>query len=507
MTFALVPFRQLGGARFSGTGVVTHVVRDRGLLAIASYPEQLMWVGRNISDGREFCHRVALYDDRERRIAMLEHDEYPIRDLAFHPGAPELVIGTGSYHRFEGRLLIWNWETGALRSVLSGTCQVVRVEYRDNGRRLAILVQQPASEKLPYGKRTFATVLDDLTSREGDSVDPRLHELSLSSPESIGLSPRQHDASEEVARLGLVSGALIWDLAWDDDGHLVVARDDDRVELWRSTADTPQILHTDGEAVQLLRHPDGLLVNAFAESPDDGPRRSILYAVREETLAVWHEFSSMRACSIDMSGRILARDIGPLRTPDRVLGRDATVVLDAELGSYDYLRIDGASELYFLRIPKGQTPRMVLHGIDGDLAVREVMPWDAPAKATHRRGAPSGSAVLVDGDLVRAYCAYDPDGARSILLERCQLALGVVVWSHPVAAAVAALAAWPAARCVVFSLTDGTLGALDAETGAVLHHERFMLDGQRAVVTALAVHDEAIALGTNDGRLSIFALR
>jgi hypothetical protein len=231
--------------------------------------------------------------------------------------------------------------------------------------------------------------------------------------------------------------------------------------------------------------------------------------LREETLVVWHEFPSLRVCSIDANGRILACDVGPGRhRRDHVLGRDAAVILDAELGSGHYLRVDGASELYFLRNgPKGQRPRIVLHGIDGELAVREVMPWDAPARTIDRLRAPSALAVLVDGDLVRACCSYDPEGARTILLERCSLAPGGAVWSRPVTAAVVALAAWPAARCVVFALDDGTLGALDAETGVVLHHESFTLDGQPAIVTALAVYDEAIALGTNEGRLSIFALR
>jgi hypothetical protein len=178
--------------------------------------------------------------------------------------------------------------------------------------------------------------------------------------------------------------------------------------------------------VQLLRHPDGLLVNAFAESPGGGPRRSILYALREETLVVWHEFPSLRACSIDANGRILACDIGPGRhRRDHVLGRDAAVILDAELGSLQNLRVVGASELYFLRNgPKGQRPRIVLHGIDGELAVREVMPWDTPAKNIHRLHAPRDLAVLVDGDLVRSYCSYDPEGARTIMLERCSLAPG-----------------------------------------------------------------------------------
>jgi len=195
-------------------------------------------------------------------------------------------------------------------------------------------------------------------------------------------------------------------------------------------------------------------------------------------------------------------------TRDTVLGRDGGIALDADLAGYSYLRVDHASDLYFLgSAPQGQKPHMLLHRLDGDLAMHEVMPWDAPGEAVHRLDAPSSSAVLVGDDLVRAYCAYDPDGVRTILVERCRLRAGGAMWSHPVDAAVGALAAWPAAGCVVLSLTDGTLCALDAATGGLLYHEPFTLDGQPTIVTALAVHDEAIALGTSDGQLSIFALR
>ncbi len=69
------------------------------------------------------------------------------------------------------------------------------------------------------------------------------------------------------------------------------------------------------------------------------------------------------------------------------------------------------------------------------------------------------------------------------------------------------MVAWPAARCVVFALLDGTLCALDAATGAVLHDERFTIDDVPSIVTAITVRDEMIAVGTIDGRLLIFALR
>src|SRR5262245_19838642 len=94
LTLALVPYRQLSSPRFGGTGRISCVMRARGLLAIASRFDRMWWEARAVHLGQQLLYRVALYDERDgKRIAAFDRGRFPIRDLAFHPSAPELAIG------------------------------------------------------------------------------------------------------------------------------------------------------------------------------------------------------------------------------------------------------------------------------------------------------------------------------------------------------------------------------------------------------------------------------
>jgi hypothetical protein len=162
-------------------------------------------------------------------------------------------------------------------------------------------------------------------------------------------------------------------------------------------------------------------------------------------------------------------------------------------------RIDGARALYFLRV---EQQRRLLCSLDETLAVREIPDWDLPQHCTN------GPAVVIDDAvLVRVYGPNDPYGSKEVLVERCDLATGAIAWRVSLSAAVVALAAWPAAGCVLATLTDTTLVAIELVTGEVLHREPFVIAGAPVVVTALAVHDTAVAFATIDGRVVIEALR
>jgi hypothetical protein len=141
MAFVLVPSRQLTANRLGVTGNVERVVRERGLIAVVSYMSWLSIGGQIVSFGQLSQHIVVADERSERQLGSFDRCQYPVRDLAFHPTAPELAVATGVYggqmDQNDGHLLIWNWETGAWRSVFSEERTIERVEYRDGGRRLA----------------------------------------------------------------------------------------------------------------------------------------------------------------------------------------------------------------------------------------------------------------------------------------------------------------------------------------------------------------------------------
>ncbi len=134
------------------------------------------------------------------------------------------------------------------------------------------------------------------------------------------------------------------------------------------------------------------------------------------------------------------------------------------------------------------------------LRERVVMRWDGDGEHLL-----TCVATRAGDDIVRAYVVHGQRGGTRCSVERRSLA-GEQTWRHDVGAGATALCAWPAAGAIAFALLDGTFGVCDVVTGAVLHEERFALDGAPTIVTALAVHDETIVLGTIQGRLVLYAL-
>lgn len=516
MTFALIPYRELVTARLGELGRAYLAVRDGERVAIAGTYDLLYWCGRAIYDGHEPRQRVALYAREPRgeqvpsgydqpsmnRLAVFDDAWFPINDLAFHPREPVIALATGSYdggYAFEGAVLLWNWQSGEVRSVLAESRQAARCRFEPDG-RLVLLVKPPTDEEDP--RAVFGLVLDDLRATPSDPKgDPRLRDLHPCTPEAFGFTA----PSDTLAALGLESRAKIWDLAWLADGRLVAAYADGRVELWRPTGELIASLRAPGSAVQILERPDEILVNVV-----DGKNCSTLYAVSDSALVPWRVFTTGRTCSVDATGRVLARNTtspAPSGRADVIAGDRGETLFEAELGHYDsfnhFVRIDGAPDLYYLRgTPQTQHQAKRLCRIDANHAIDDSIAWDG--ESAHLMG---GSAVLVDGDLVRSYRVYERRGRGRISVERCATRDGRVIWRHDVPALATSLVAWPAAASVVFALVDGTVGVLDAATGSVWHEERFAIDGVPTIVTALAIFDQMIALATIDGRISIFALR
>ena len=279
-------------------------------------------------------------------------------------------------------------------------------------------------------------------------------------------------------------------------------------------------LATAGSPVQLLRQSDRLLVHVVRSTQFVRDNKSTLYVLDGDQLVEWATFPDTRSCSVDANGYVLARNVDGRRyrtvrgvwvdagRTDQVLAPDGTVTLDRDLGGYDcfnhYLCIDGGPALFYL---SGEDPEphrsKVLHSIRNGTAVHREAPWDPAYEHLM-----VGTATLVDNaDLVRAYCVHDPKGFGPLRIERWSTADNRVVWRHPVRAAAHALVHWPAVGAVAAGLADGTLCILGSRTGAVLLEEIVMVDGARTIVTAIAVLDRTIALGTMNGHVVLHGVR
>jgi len=511
----LIPFVELAPPRVGGVGRVHRVYRDRDRVAVCSAFGLLYWPGRAIYDGHHPRHRVALYVD-SRVVAYFDDVRFPIKDVAFHPTQPVMAIAAGAYdggYFFNGELWWWNWVTNERRSLLGESRDVVRCRF--DGDQIAILVMPPNDDEYDHDMR-FGAVIDPMavraTDRDDREIDPRLTDLEAIDPASLGFPPidREREAREsaaELAQLGIAPRSPVWDLAVLADGRIVAAFDDGAVEIFRATGERLVRRELAGKAVQLLPQPDQLLVHATRYVREQSRDDSTLYALRGDELVEWRRFATARACSVDARGRVLARNVERQQAPDQILTADGQVLLETRLGHYDafnhYLRIDHAPELYFLRgRPKSQHEHKQLCRIDDRQQIHDVCAWD-----TEDSHLMVGCLALVGGDLVRGYRIYNPhpgEGAKRI--ERVS-PTGEVAWRIEVGAVASALVEWPAAGAVVFALVDTTLGIVDAATGAIHRLEPFVLDGLPTIVTALAVHDETLLVGTIDGRIVMFAVR
>lgn len=524
----LVHVREITPTRFGEVGRPYRIRRrdDGQVVALCSSFDLLYWPGRATYNGHTLRNRISLYaGDFERRVAVFDGAHFPINDVAFHPSEPWLAIGTGRYdggYLFEGELLLWNWETGECRSLLAESREVAGCRFVDHERLAALL--RPRDEE-EYGEddafSTYVGVVLDNLSRSPQTAsangDPRLVDLQPIEPTSLGFDVRAlagHLAPEDhqhLATLGFEERHRVWDVAWLSPELVAAVHDGCHIEVWRLPDLREISLRGLGHGVQLLRQPDQMLVHVLERGNhiSGQPDRSNLFALSGNSLIEWRQFANACAFSVDRHGRILARDTGDhMRSRarlDRVLDPSGSVVLETDLGHYDcfnhYVRLDGADALYFLRgTPPSSHQGKCLCEIDSDQTIHQRMTWD-----DQREHLMNGCAAFRSKDsIVRAYRVYNPSPKSTKgAIELFSLLEGRAVWKRDIDADVTSIVATADTRHIIFALTNGRLGVIDAVDGRLVHDELLAADGVPTIATALATLDQLVLIGTIDGRLML----
>lgn len=335
----------------------------------------------------------------------------------------------------------------------------------------------------------------------------------------------------------------VWDLAWTPGNRLLAVRNGTALECWTREGDLIRHLPDPMDGVQVLPAPAGdvTYVNLFGGwVPRATPRTSPVAATRVERIDLrsWERrvvpgLDAPVTLSIAASAHLLARDTdkewhrrdGPTR--DRLITPDLAVSAPLDLGGYDlfnhYLRIDGAPHLYFLQATPPRTdwdrrPRQHavrdkwICRIDPDsLRIERLFPleWD-PAR--------NGQLVRACGTYVRdehgealilACCIQHPRVSRSVeaRIVRRRLDDGHTRWTAVFDSQITALVHLPAAGAVVFALTGGQLGVLDARTGALLDLQQVAVAGTASLALVLAGWGNQVAAGLVDGRLVLYECR
>ena len=533
-TVSLVVEAELTPSRFAEIGRPAGAYRraDGGVIALVSDFDLLYWPARGIYEGHRLRHRISLYSEGLRaRLAVFDGARYPINDLAFHPSQPILAIATGTYDGgwfFEGELFLWNWERGQAVKVLSENREASRVRFVDS-QTLALLLRPRDEEEYGEGAAfdTFiGGTLNDLRGfqelglREGDT-DPRIARFAPTDPGALQLhpgwfKPEDHDRQwrRELGAADFEPRHRVWDVAWLGPDRLLAVHDRCHLEAWSPSGRKERIVQGDGHGVQLLRSGENAFVhvleraNLFTGSHD----RSTLLQLRDDELVRVAGFDHGVLFSVDRAGRFLCRDAGHVTRKrerrDAVIDSSGRVLLSRDLGHYDcfnhHLRIDGAGDLYFLRgTPASSHESKVLCRIDSTGSVKECLRWD-----TEEQHLMCGTACLLsDGTLVRAYRVYDPHPQHfSAYLEAREMPTGRRRWRRSVSALVTCLTPVDGQPWLIYALTDGRVGVIQAGTGDLEFETNLHVDGVSTVVLSMCALGNRIACGTIDGRLLLLRL-
>lgn len=530
LSTVLTVTREFSPRRFAELGRVTGVFESERhrLVAVVSEFDLFYVPGRAVYGGHRLRHRVVLYDlDSGGAVDHFDRASFPINDVAFHPDRSLVALATGTYdggYMFEGELICWDREAKRSWTVFAEDREVSRCRFEDDG-RLVVAVRPATEEDVDEGDDPFATYwhgsVEDLRGYEDlrlrrREADPRLAQLQKGSLRDTGFveeTPKEHPLLMEYE-----PRHRVWDVLRS--ANVVYACHDRCVVEGWSSEDGSRALHvtTVDEAkapsplatlretlgIQIIGCEGEVLVNAStATSTSDFVRRSGLYKVEVGTVRLLHQFPYSVLMSADRRGRILARDVrehGRRGGADYLLSSGGKILEERDLGHYDsfnhYLRIDGASSLYFLRgNPRDQHKCKELVEIVAGGAECPILKWDDQG-----RHLLCGNALEVEGGFIRAIEVYSPDPRSSKTgIERLSRA-GEVEWHHGTSACVTALLDL-GRRGVLFSLTSGNVGLLDPGTGRAYFDEPLMIDGFPTVVMSMASHDDEIYLGCIDGRV------
>jgi len=549
-----------GGDAFAGTGRPSGVYPspDGQLVAIAGSFGHYQWPGRSLASSRSFLHSVGVYSSKTLDlVAQIDAGMHEVNHIAWHPAQPILSISCGNYdggYYFEGELILWNIGSGRRVSALDGSRQIEESSFDANDN--VILIALPRTDEFkPWDEVPLyeITVPSDIWRRFKDRCIPAYDQLPEG--ETARRASDKKPPADHVAELQDIAAKIgrqyeprsdTWDIKWLTDGRILCARNKTALEVWSESGERLFLQPHDLNGTQIVVSPDErhALVNLWERSydkgwkDDAGLRRFDLSTFEPEDIDI--EFPV--CLSISRSGYVLVRDVttgsheqrGDPRH-DAILSPDGRLSDELSLGAYgifsDYIRVEGAEDLYFLRgregdgSPKGTglpwlawkllaragLPRILpiwLHRLNPvSLDVTPVFPleWDRKRGRLLYGGASlyvhdeSGESVLISSEIYDAH-------KRNYELNRRQLPAGEKLWTITTPAAATSLSLFPRVGIVTLALRTGEIWLVRAADGEILWRATAGAIGEPTVVLSLSARGDRVACGSVDGRILIYRL-
>jgi len=480
--------------------------------------------------GHALRYRVALYrQDALVPFAAFDDLHHPVNDVAFHPDGTTILIGGGSYdggYLFEGDLVVWNWRNAHATRPFKLVPEVVRCRYNAAGDHIEAWMR-PWDEEWGAADDNTDDAFDTLylvQTPVPDAASPA-RDLELDPAAIAPKAPPAPDLPSPVSRLKAWFGIEDWtsrdaitDIAALDDGLIAVAHRGCLLEIYRRNGECIAVYAGPGHGAEILKSAGVRVhvVETMQRPPNVGRQDSRLYALTEDGLQRTHAYEGDFTFSSTPNGRVLGRQnrfhLAGTRARDVLLDVNTGVEQRVDLGHYDcfnhYLNIRGAPLLFLLQgTPASSHENKVLCIVEPDGGVRRLWPLlkadrEPASHAMELCGAyvddALGAGVVISGK------HYSPNVTTPYagFIYRKPLERDRELWRRRTPASASAIVALPRAGLIVAAFLDGSLQAIDAQSGALRRNAKVHVDGLPTIIFAMDADDDTLLMGTVDGRIA-----
>lgn len=511
----------LSNSTFADTTVPyrTFVDEDKRLIAVAnSFSTQ--WSGRDIS---MWSTTLLLYDlDTLELKNFLDNLDYPVNDLSFHPKEKIIALGIGRYDGgayYEGELLLWNYETNELNSILADNREVINCAFSQNGDKISFTLNPTDDLDCPdYTDKQYDLDFPILAKIKLENLKPVLVTDHIDNFNIEDYNNRLNNANRELTNISnqkkqvYKNRNLIWDIVFIGKNEIALARNNATVEIWNiDTGIVREIkLFDTGDCVELFFNStnNSLLVNLWSRDfQTDNTNK--LFSIDLSNLEFQEVSNCSHAISKSKNNYFLARQVdhSDKTKKDFILNPNYQVAFEKRFGHYDlfnhYLRIDNSELLYYLvGNPKEQHQNKILCSINpATLETNKV--WQLEIHPNHYNNL---NGIKINNELILSGKVYssnrNPYDTQELFC--IDLATKKEKWLRIVSSQVCSFGIIDNGTTIVMALTNGQIEFIESTNGKTIEVINRSKNQSFARPLSLATIDNKIAIGLTNGQIEIY---
>ena len=511
----------LSNSTFADTTIPyrTFIDEDKSLIAVAnSFSTQ--WSGRDIS---MWSTSLLLYDlDTLELKNFVENLDYPVNDLSFHPKEKIIALGIGRYDGgayYEGELLLWNYETNELNSILTDNREVIKCAFSQNGEKLSFTLNPTDDLDCPdYTDKQYDLDFPIQSKIKIENLKPV---LVIDHIDNFNIEDYNNRLSNADRVLSDISNQkkqvyknrnLIWDIVFISKNEFALARNNATVEIWKiDTGTVREIkLFDTGDCVELFFNStnNSLLVNLWSRD-FQSENTNKLFSIDLSNLEFQEVINCSHTISKSKNNYFLARQVdhSDKTKKDFILNPSYKVVFEKRFGHYDlfnhYLRIDNSELLYYLvGNPKEQHQNKTLCSINPETyEIKEV--WQLEKQPNHfndLNGIKINDYLIISGKVYSSNRnPYDTQELFCI-----DLATKKEKWLRTLSSQVCSFALLDNNSTLVLALTNGQIELIESANGKTMEVINRAKNHSFARPLSLATFEDKIAVGLTNGQIEIY---